>query len=68
MEHFINELIYHAYKDTPDFTSEHCRNLLKQKYPLANISEIYTRIIKYQIKKYGNTLCASKNKKRWSLI
>lgn len=52
----IDELLFQMYKDTVETGTERKRNELQKKYPNVNISNLHIRIVKYQVKKYGQSL------------
>lgn len=56
------KILFEKYKNTPDLYFFKDRERLREKYPDVNISDLYAKVIQYQIKKYGIQL--SKQKKR----
>lgn len=49
----IERILFEKYKDTPDLFYFCDRERLRGKYPNVNISDLYAKITRYQIKKYG---------------
>lgn len=49
----VERFLFEKYKNTPDLYYFKDRERLREKYPDINISDLYAKIVKYQIKKYG---------------
>lgn len=45
--------LFEKYKDTAELFYIQDRNRIKDKYPDINFSDLYAKIVQYQIKKYG---------------
>ena len=56
MNEFIERFIFENEKDTPFRNGKEFYKLLKDKYKLEMIPNLYTKIVNYQIKKYGVAL------------
>ena len=50
------KLLFEMFKDTVETGTEEKRAVLQKKYPDVNISNLHIEIVKYQVKKYGNSL------------
>ena len=46
-------ILFEMYKDTAELFYLQDRNKIKEKYPNINFSSLYTKVVNYQIKKYG---------------
>lgn len=50
------KLLFEMYKDTSKLLDVKFREKLRKKVKDVNVSDLYAKIIKYQNKKYGETL------------
>ena len=56
---FKEEYLFNKYKDSYIKTARSFREkVIKNGFKDINISEVYRRIVNYQIGKYGNILCS----------
>ena len=53
---FIENFIFEIEKDTPFRNGIEFYKLLKDKYKLEKLPELYKKIVNYQINKYGEAL------------
>lgn len=55
---FKENVIFEKEKETSFRSSEYFKNKMKDKYKLSDeqVSKLYIRIVKYQVKKYGSNL------------
>lgn len=58
---FKENVIFEKEKDTAFRSSEYFYNSMKAKYDLTNeqCSELYRKIVRYQVKKYGSNLAGA---------
>lgn len=56
LELFKEQFIFNKYKDKKIKNKEKLTKEVKEKYGITLSSNLYTKIVNYQIKKYGKTL------------
>ena len=59
MTNFIENFIFENEKDTPIHNSIEFKKILKDKYNLKYIPDLYKKLVNYQISKYGESLANS---------
>lgn len=52
----VEELIFNAYKDKDVISAKHFKGVIKKDFDYKASSDLYRKIINYQVKKYGVTL------------
>lgn len=55
-EDFMNNYIFHEFKDSVLYGSDKFKKMIYGKYGILIDSSLYNRLVNYQIKRYGNTL------------
>ena len=58
---FKENLIFEEWKDQPLHSSVWFRDKMKEKYGITKTTDLYAKIVNYQIKKYGTNLLHGKN-------
>ena len=56
VDKFKENLLFEEYKDTPLRSAKGLFNDIKKKYDYDSSSDLYKKIVNYQIKKYGDVL------------
>lgn len=57
---FKEKFIFEEFKDQPLHGAKHFKENIRQKYGMEATSDLYTKLINYQIMKYGNPLVVGK--------
>ena len=52
----VEELLFHQYKDQPLTSAKKFKNDITKNFEYVNCSDLYRRIVNYQIEKYGCAL------------
>lgn len=54
---FKEEYVFHKYKNRCFKNAERLKSELIRKYKDVDVGDLYMRIVNYQVKKYGTSLC-----------